>query len=104
MTQSVHLGEIRGHNPPENGVLQHFQQVLSLNIGDTELDLGRSFGAISVKLGRTVVPVEDYSCIVFGPQFGPMRGELGVTQIREFLENETLTTNFFEIEYIDNLL
>ena len=43
LTQSVHLGGIRGHKPPENGVLQHFQQVLSLNIGDTELDLGRQF-------------------------------------------------------------
>ena len=30
------FGGIRGHNPPENEVLQHFQQVLSLNIGDTE--------------------------------------------------------------------
>ena len=33
-----------------------------------------------------------------------MRGELGVTQIREFLENENLTTDFSEIQYIDNLL
>ena len=47
------FGGIRGHNPPENGVLQHFQQVLSLNIGDTELDLERSFDSISLKLGRT---------------------------------------------------
>ena len=59
LTQSVHLGEIRGHNPPENGVLKHFQHVLSLNIGDTELDLGRSFDSISLKLGRTVVSVEN---------------------------------------------
>ena len=58
LTQSVHLGGIRGHNPPENGIL-HFQQVLSLNIGDTELDLGRSFDSISLKLGRTVVSVEN---------------------------------------------
>ena len=41
LTRSVHLGEIEGHNSPENGVLQDFQQVLSLNIDDTELDLGR---------------------------------------------------------------
>ena len=26
-------GALRGHNPPEDGVLQHFQEVLSLNIG-----------------------------------------------------------------------
>ena len=26
-------GGIRGHNPPEDRVLQHFQEVLSLNIG-----------------------------------------------------------------------
>ena len=32
---------IWGHNPPEDGVLQHFQ-VLSLNIGDTELDAVKS--------------------------------------------------------------
>ena len=66
LTQSVHSGGIRGHNPPKNGVLQHFQQVLSLNIGDTELDLGRSFDSISLKLGRTVVSVENRSCIIFG--------------------------------------
>ena len=59
-------GRIRGHNPPENGVLQQFQQVLSLNIGDTEIDLGRSLDSISLKLGRTVVSVENWSCIIFG--------------------------------------
>ena len=59
LTQSVHLGGIGDHNPPENGVLQHFQQVLSLNIGDTELDLGRSFDSISLKLGSTVVSIEN---------------------------------------------
>jgi len=31
-------GGIKGHNPPEDGVLQHFQQVFSLNIDDTEID------------------------------------------------------------------
>jgi len=69
LTQSVNLGEIRGHNSPEDGVLQHSQQVLSLNIGDTELDLERSFESISISLefDRTVVPIEDWSCIVFGP-------------------------------------
>jgi len=61
LTQSVNLGEggIRGYNPPEDGVLQHFQQVFSLNIGDTELNLGRSFDSISSEPGRTVVPIED---------------------------------------------
>jgi len=29
-------GGIEGHNPPEDGALQHFRQVLSLS--DTELD------------------------------------------------------------------
>ena len=33
---------------------------------DTELDLGRSFDSISLKLGRTVVSIEDWSCIVLG--------------------------------------
>ena len=60
------FGGIRGHNPPENGVLQHFQQILLLNNGDTELDLGRSFDSISLKLGRTVVSVENWNCIIFG--------------------------------------
>ena len=39
LIQSVHFeggGRIREHNPPENGVLQYFQKVHSLNIGDTE--------------------------------------------------------------------
>jgi len=30
------LGGLRGHNPPEDGVFQHFQRVISLYIGDTE--------------------------------------------------------------------
>ena len=74
LTQSVHLGGIRGHNPPEDGVLQ---EVLSLNIGDTELDLERSFDSISLKLGRMVVSVENWSCIIFGsiqPDEGGARG------------------------------
>ena len=64
---------IRSHNPPENGVL-HFQPALSLNIGDTELDLGISFDSISLKLSRTVVSVENWSCIIFGP-IRPNEGE-----------------------------
>ena len=55
----MHLGGIRGHNLPEDGVLQHLQQILSLNIGDIELDLECSFDSISLKLGRTVVSIED---------------------------------------------
>ena len=31
------FGGIEGHNSPENGVLQDFQQVLSLNIDDLSL-------------------------------------------------------------------
>jgi len=30
-------GGIRGHDPPQNGFVQHFQD-LSLNIGDAEQD------------------------------------------------------------------
>jgi len=66
-TQSVNLRGTRGHKPPEDGVLQHLQRVLSLNIDDTELNVGRSFDSIYLELGRTVVPIEDWSCIVFGP-------------------------------------
>ena len=62
-----HLGGIGGHDPSQNGFLQHFQQVLSLNIGDTELDLGRSFDSISLKLDRMVVSIESWSFTVFGP-------------------------------------
>ena len=68
---------MRGHNPPKSGVLQHFQQVLSLNIGESELDLGRSFDSISLKLGSMVVSVENWSCIIFGsirPNEGGARG------------------------------
>ena len=68
LTRSVHLGGGNGgHNSPEDGVLQDFQQVLSLNIDGTQLDLGRSFDSISSKLGRVVVPIENWNCIVFGP-------------------------------------
>jgi len=31
-------------------------------------------------------------------------GELGVTQISEFLENESLVTNFAESQQVDDLL
>jgi len=60
-------------------------------------DSGRSFDWISSKLGRTVFSIKNWCCIVFGP-IRLNEGELGITQIREFLENENLTTDFFEIE------
>ena len=60
-------------------------------------DTGRSFDCISLKLDRVVVCIEYWCCIVFG-SIRPNEGELGVTQIREFLENENLTTDFFEIQ------
>ena len=69
----------------------------------TELDLGRRFDSISLKLDRTVVYIEDWSVIAFGPIW-PNEGELGVPQIRESLENENLITDFSEIQYIDKLL
>jgi len=31
------FGKIRGHNPPQNRVLWHFQYVPSLNIGDSRI-------------------------------------------------------------------
>jgi len=78
--------------------LYYFQQVLSFNIGDTELDLGHSFDSISLKLDRTAVSMENWSRIVFGP-IRPNEGEgLGVMQSREFLEKENLTTNLAEIQ------
>jgi len=33
-----------------------------------------------------------------------MRGNLGVTQIQEFLENENLTADFAEIQQFDDLI
>ena len=83
LTQLVHLGGIRGHNPPENGVLQHFQQVLSLNIGDTELHLGCSFNSISLKLGSTV-STENWSCIIFGSIWHNAGGASGSVNSRIF--------------------
>jgi len=50
-----------------------------------------------LKLGRTIVSIENWSSIVFGT-IRPYAGELGVTQIREFLENENLTTDVSEIQ------
>ena len=86
LTQSVHLGGIRGHNPLKGRVLQHFQEVLSLNITvPTEFDLGRTFDSISLKLDRTVVSIEDWSFIVFGPIW-PNEGALEVTLIQEFFD------------------
>jgi len=40
LTHLGHLGRgrIRDHDPSKDGVLQHFQQFLSLNIGDIEQD------------------------------------------------------------------
>ena len=34
-------GGVRGHNPSEDGFLHNSQEVLSLNIGDTEQDTVR---------------------------------------------------------------
>jgi len=41
-------------------------------------DSGRSFDSISLKLGRTVVSIENWSCIVFG-SLRPNEGRAGVT-------------------------
>ena len=90
------FGGMGGHNPLENGVLQNFQKVLSLNIDDTELDLGCTFVSISRKLGRTVVSIENRSCIVFG-SIRPKERGVGRYTNSINLENENLTTNFAEI-------
>jgi len=37
-------------------------------------------------------------------QISPRVEELGVTQIEEFLENESLTTDFSETQQINNML
>jgi len=67
LTHLGHLegGGIRNHNPSKDGVLPHFQEVLSLNIGDPDLNLGRSSDSISLKVGRAAVPLKNWSCIVF---------------------------------------
>jgi len=61
-------------------------------------DTGRSFDWISLKLGRTVVCIENWCCIVFGSIRSNEGRARGVTQIREYLVNENLTTDFFEIQ------
>jgi len=52
----------------------------------------------SLKLGRTFVSIENSSLMVFESVRPNERRELGVTEIREFLENENLTTDFSEIQ------
>ena len=83
LTQSVHLGGIRGHNPPQRWGFTAFSTSTSI-IGDTELDLGCSFDSISLKLGRTVVSVENWSCIIFGSIRLNEGGATGSTNSRIF--------------------
>jgi len=52
------------------------------------LDLGCSFDSISLKLGRTVVPIENWS---FWTVTGPMRG--GGWRLRKF-ENFSISNPF----------
>jgi len=47
-------------------------------------DLGRSFDSISLKLGRTVVSVEDWGCIVFGSIRPNEGGAEGYANLRIF--------------------
>ena len=55
-------------------------------------DLGRSFDSISLTLGRTAISVENCSCIGFESirPMGRGEGELGVVQIREFLDSSEI--------------
>jgi len=65
-----------------------YHQVLSLKIGDTELDLGCSFDSISLKVGRTVVSVENWSCIIFGsirPNEGGANGSANMRIFRKWI-------------------
>ena len=57
-------------------------------------DLERSFGSIFLKIDRTVVTMKNWSYVVL-VSIRPNEGELEITKIREFLENENLTTDFF---------
>jgi len=60
--------------------------------------------SISPKLGRTRLLLRINGDVLFLDEFGPMKKELGVAQIQEFLENENKATDFSEIQYGDNLL
>jgi len=51
----------------------------------------------ALKHDRMVGTMENRSCIVFGPN-EPNREGAGVTRFPEFLENESLTTDFTEIQ------
>ena len=51
--------------------------------------------SFDLKLGRTFVSIENSSLMVFELVRPNERRELGVTEIREFLENENLTAHFF---------
>jgi len=61
-------------------------------------ELAHSFVLISLKLGKTVVSIEDWSCIVFGSlRPRPYEAGAGGYANMRFLENGNLTTNFSEI-------
>ena len=69
-----------------------------------ELSLGRSLYWTFLKLDMLIGgTMENWSCIVFGPN-QPLRRGGGFTQIIEFLENESLTTDFTETYQVSNLL
>ena len=90
----MHLGGLGARTLLKIGFYSIFKKFFHSILVPTEFDLGRSFDSISLKLGRTVVSIEDRSCIVFGP-IRPNEGRAWVMQIREFLENENLTTYRF---------
>jgi len=63
-------------------------------------DLGRSFDSISVELGRTVVFVENWNCIVLGPN----RAKRGSHANSRIFEKGSLAIDFDEIQQINNML
>ena len=66
-------------------------------------DLGRSFHLIPLKLDRIIDTMENWSCQVYGPNRPTKRGKgLGVMQIQEFIENESLSTEFPETQQVNN--
>jgi len=65
--------------------------------------LQRSFDLIFLKRDRRVGTKKTWTYVASEPN-QLNEGELGVTQISEFLRNESLTTDFAETHQVDNML
>jgi len=73
-----------------------------IKIPFNKFDFEHSFHSISLKLDKMVGIMKNWSCTVFGPYQSKREGELGVTQIQEFLENESLATDFAETQQMND--